>query len=815
MKTSSKNRTWQADQAAVNNSVLRSPIAIAIKDAFRGPSISRFAMSSLLCGSMGLAQAQSEPTVNKTKQTEDTIQVITVTSRKVAENLQQVPGGVAAFDEKKLVELHIKSFDDYALLFPSVSFTGETPGQSIVYMRGASDGGDGNSSGQHPGVAVYIDEQPVTAAGRNLDLNIYDVQRVEALAGPQSTLFGASSQSGTLRIITNKPSAQAFDAGVDVGVKTTRFGAMSHSTEGYVNIPLGKATAIRLVGYDVKDGGYIDNVPGTRTYNRPAPLTAVTQSNAALVGKDINTDNKSGGRIGFLTKITDDFSLSLNHINQVQKTRGVWTHDPKNPNGQVHDLQTQQFFPTSANDDYNQSSLMLEANLGFADLLYTTAYSDRKVNSLYDYSDYAEAATWVPAYSCEYPAYGTHATVDCTSTAMFRRVADRYKRTTHEVRLQSKAGTPLQYIVGLYAEKATHDYFQEWVQPGGAKGPDFSHYAPRTDLFYVTDQSRRDEQKALFGEVRYDLTSTLTGTVGGRYFKNSGSLKGVTGYGNESLAHIEVDSGVSDSGSIYKVNLSYKPTPDQHYYALVSQGYRPGGSNRDTRPAVVAKIPATYKPDVIDNYELGWKLVLLNRKIQFNGAFYHMKWTDMQITKYNGSISPVGLTSNLAEAKINGLETSLTYVLSKDWSTSASMNYNKAEVAKEFRVGKEISPAGTVLPNAPELKFSVSSRYKFNVGDYRSYAQVVFSHVGSSYNDIFVFHGTSTVDLRRQLDAYNIVNVSTGLKGENWGADLTISNLFDKRAVTGLSGNSTAYYDTSIGVNRPRTIGVQLHRNFN
>jgi iron complex outermembrane receptor protein len=813
MKTTSKNRAWQASEIVVNGGVMRSPIASAIKDAFSGPSISRLAMSSLLFGSMGLAIAQTQPAVDKAKQAEDTIQVITVTSRKVAENLQQVPGGVAAFDEKKLVELHIKSFDDYALLFPSVSFAGETPGQSIVYMRGASDGGDGNSSGQHPGVAIYIDEQPVTAPGRNLDLNIYDVQRVEALAGPQSTLFGASSQSGTIRIITNKPSAKAFDAGVDVGVKTTRFGGMSHSAEGYVNIPLGKTTAIRLVGYDVKDGGYIDNVPGTRTYNRPAPLTAVTESNAALVAKDINTNNKSGGRIGFLTKITDDFSLSLNHINQTQKTNGVWSHDPQNPNGQVRDLQTQQFFPNNVNDSYNQSSMTLEANLGFADLLYTTAFSDRKVNSLYDYSDYAEAATWVPAYSCEYPAYGTSATVDCTSTAMFRRVADRYKRTTHEVRLQSKGGTPLQYIAGLYAEKASHDYFQEWVQPGIAKGPDFTHYAPRTDLFYVTDQSRRDEQKAFFGEVRYDLTSTLTGTVGGRYFKNSGSLKGVTGYGNESLSHIVVDSGVNDSGSIYKVNLSYKPTPDQHYYALWSQGYRPGGANRDTRASVIALVPATYKPDIIDNYELGWKLVLLSRKLQFNGAIYRMNWSDMQITKYNGAISPVGLTSNIAEAKINGFESSLTYVMSKDWSTSASVNFNKAEVAKEFKVGKFIAPAGTELPNAPKLKFSVSSRYKFNIADFRSYAQVVFSHVGSSYNDIFVNRTPSTVDIRKQLDAYNIVNVSTGLKGENWGADFTISNLLDKRAVTSLAGFTSAY-DTSIGVNRPRTIGLQFHRTF-
>jgi outer membrane receptor protein involved in Fe transport len=170
------------------------------------------------------------------------LEEVVVTARKRTESLQDVPISIQALSSTKLKQLGITSFDEYAAMLPTVSFTGIGPGTNRIYMRGAADGGDGNASGSQPSVGLYLDEQPVTAIGANLDIHIYDIERIEALAGPQGTLYGASSQSGTLRIITNKPDPSAFDAGFDLDYSDTEDGDTSHSIEGFLNIPLGERT---------------------------------------------------------------------------------------------------------------------------------------------------------------------------------------------------------------------------------------------------------------------------------------------------------------------------------------------------------------------------------------------------------------------------------------------------------------------------------------------------------------------------------------------------------------------------------------------
>ena len=177
------------------------------------------------------------------------LEEVVVTARKRSESLQDVPISIQALSSTKLDELGITSFDDYAAMLPTVSFTGIGPGTNRIFMRGAADGGDGNVSGSQPSVGVYLDEQPVTAIGANLDIHIYDIERIEALAGPQGTLYGASSQSGTLRIITNKPDTSAFEAGFDAHYAGIDGGDTDHGLEGFVNMPLGERTAIRLVGW--------------------------------------------------------------------------------------------------------------------------------------------------------------------------------------------------------------------------------------------------------------------------------------------------------------------------------------------------------------------------------------------------------------------------------------------------------------------------------------------------------------------------------------------------------------------------------------
>ena len=197
--------------------------------------------------------------------TEGVLEQVIVTAQKRQEDLQDVPLSITALGTQKLEEMHVADFDDYAKLLPSLSYASFGPGFARVFFRGVSSGDNGNHSGPLPSVGMYLDEQPITTIQGALDVHIYDIARVEALAGPQGTLYGASSEAGTIRIITNKPDTTRFEAGYDLEGSMLD-GEAGYVAEGFVNLPIGDKAAIRLVGWGKHDAGYITNVAQPRTY---------------------------------------------------------------------------------------------------------------------------------------------------------------------------------------------------------------------------------------------------------------------------------------------------------------------------------------------------------------------------------------------------------------------------------------------------------------------------------------------------------------------------------------------------------------------
>src|SRR5690242_13403631 len=191
---------------------------------------------------------------------------IIITATKREENLQNVPISVQVLGTRKLDQLNISNFEQYTKQLPSVSFQTAQPGFTTVYMRGVATGGDGNHSGSLPSVGTYLDEQPVTTIGGTLDVHIYDIARIESLAGPQGTLYGASSQAGTIRIITNKPELGELSGRADFEVNRVTYGGTGGSAEGMINVPIGSNMALRAVAFYQRDAGYIDNVFGQRSY---------------------------------------------------------------------------------------------------------------------------------------------------------------------------------------------------------------------------------------------------------------------------------------------------------------------------------------------------------------------------------------------------------------------------------------------------------------------------------------------------------------------------------------------------------------------
>ncbi len=346
---------------------------------------------------------------------------IVVTAQKRSENLQDVPISIEVLDAAKLDQLHIVNLDDYVKYSPSISYVrgqgqggNGQPGSSHIYMRGVVSGGDGNHSGSQPSVGTYLDEQPVTTIDGTPDVHIYDIERIEVLEGPQGTLYGASSEAGTVRILTNKPDPSKFASGYDVDVNRVDHGGTGYEFEGFVNLPLAENAAIRLVGWDEKDAGYINNVAGTnanaciqngvRTFpswsGQPAgtwyststpgpanvapcpavaPLGAGSISNAAYVKNDYNTVETRGGRAALKLNLSDDWTVTPTVMGQSLDTNGFFGYDPA-----VGDLDVVHFGPENSQDSFMQSALTVAGKLSDFDIQYAGSYMKRNTHSIAD-----------------------------------------------------------------------------------------------------------------------------------------------------------------------------------------------------------------------------------------------------------------------------------------------------------------------------------------------------------------------------------------------------------------------------------------------
>jgi outer membrane receptor protein involved in Fe transport len=750
------------------------------------------------------------------------IEEIIVTASKRAENMQDVPIAMVALDSDTLREQGITSFEDYALALSNVSWKSYGyPGSAIIYMRGAADGGDGNASGSTSSVCMYLDEQPATDIAANLDVHIYDVNRIEALAGPQGTLFGASCQSGSLRIITNKPDSSEFSGGVDVGGYGTDGGDTSYSVEGFVNIPLSDNAALRIAGWSITEGGWIDNVAGTRTYFLSPTGQTVVMNNDALVADDINELDRIGMRAALGIDLNDNWTVTAAVLYQDTETEGVWEHDKFNFSA---DHKIQRFNPESSDDEFTQFSLTLEGEFGNHSLVYAGSFLDRETNYVTDYSAYGDYLTWVDYYACH---WGYSTDPECTSLNEFATRDNEYERSTHELRLLSLGDGSLHYTVGAFFQQNEHKYLQEWIQPGMAAS---IAVPPSTDVYFRTDQKRDLDETAVFGELTFDFTNSLSGTIGARWFDEEASLRGVVGWGPYAFAcgfppgapdcfDTPVDSKISSSDTIFKANLSWNVSDDAMLYFTWSEGYRPGGVNRD--PALPASA-LTWVPDFLTNYEIGWKTILADGRVRFNGAVYFMEWDDIQYTVYDASLSfCCGTVYNLSTAEVKGVEADIMFLATDALTLSASVSFNDAETTADFILpvgaGDPLSvPSGSPLPNVPDFKGNLVARYNFNIGEMGAYAQIAYSYTGDSRSAIrpektpaqFRFPG----DLRNYLqDSFSIANFRAGIDKDSWGVDVFVNNLTDEVADYFVHPRN---YEPTTVTNRPRSYGAKLWMRF-
>ena len=806
-----------------------------------------FLASTALIGTGAFAQdTANQPPAAANQQADDDVIVVTATKR--AENLQDVPIAITAITTKTLDDLQVNDFDDYARLVPSLSSkagggggSADGPGTNNVYFRGVASGENANHSASLPSVGTYLDEQPITTIQGALDIHIFDIARIEALAGPQGTLYGASSQAGTIRIITNKPDLSGTYGEVNLEANKVAHGDWGYSGEGFVNLPISSNMAARVVGWYRRDGGYIDNIRGEREMTERAPSfdggaptgNTLVLDNDEFVEDDYNDVTTYGARAALKIDLNDSWTVTPQIIGQVQKADGSFAEE----RGLGH-YETMQFNPEKLKDKWFQAALTVEGKIGNFDLTYAGSFMKRSVDSELDYSDYAY-------FYNEYSGYGQYWYDDAGNPVVPNQLiqaADRYKKQSHEIRLTSPSDRRLRVVAGLFYQRQQHNIEQNYIIPG--LGEDLQ--VPGTDDVWFTKQLRVDRDYAAFGEVAFDITPQFTATAGGRWYKFNNSLVGFFGFGEgyafggstgitQCFGPPEVDGSpctnldkrVKDSGFVHRLNLTYKPNDDLLFYATWSRGFRPGGVNRR------GSFPP-YKADYLTNYEAGAK-ISFGRGGHFNLAGYIEDWDNMQVSLLGEN----GLTvvRNVGRSRITGLEADLLLRPMPGMTWSTGVSYNHAVLKEDFcfdELADDCTEAGLVginllakkgdkLPLTAPWKGSTQLRYEWNLRpEMKAHVQGVVTYEGKRRRDL----RPDINEIYGNLASYTEVDLGAGVETGPWSVDLYVKNLFDVRGqlskgiqcreeICGDPFDTTAFGGKIYTVvSRPRTIGVRVGRKF-
>jgi outer membrane receptor protein involved in Fe transport len=805
-------------------------------------------LTKLHCAVLAAITASSSVYAEEVKNKQKAkIEVIEVTATKRTESIQEVPVTVTALTGDSLEALGVSNFDEYVEFLPNVVFQGTGPGQNEIYIRGAAttQTNIAVSSVQalQPSVAFYLDEQPVSMQGRNLDVYATDVERVEVLPGPQGTLFGASSQSGTVRLITNKPNHDGFSAGLDTDTSFTSGGDMSNSVEGYFNMSLSDAIAVRVAAYNDHQGGWIDNIlnaPGQGGYigsaevisrisgdalTNPENVPVTSPKNDALVENNFNTANYAGARFGLSYLINDDWDLLVQHTQQSLDTEGVFAYDP-NLEGESS---TNRFIPEDNDDDFGLTTWTLEGRLKQLDIVYTGGYLDREINSTIDYTGYTNGGSFAAYYACNYA--GTPETQECVDPTKFYKEATSTSRVTHELRVNTSAENRWRITAGVFYDSQELSTVGQF-QIGNTELPYFTNLQRTlagtdginsdggpfsSEISFVNDITHTIDQIAVFGQLEFDLTDTVTASFGARWYEIEDTFKGatttvdVTGrlqafgdgsdaaltefFGAEEAAAIQaaIASGqldtslLDDNGTltvddiIIKASLDWKVSEDVMLFASYSEGFRPpvtnrvgGGLAKNQAGAFDGfRIPVYSTTDSLDNIELGIKSTLLDDSLRFNATAYYSKISDLQTSRFDPTnISFLVFTDNVGDAEIKGIDGDFSWVATDNLVISGAFSFIDTELTSVNDELAGIAPTvGSRLPYSAEFSGNLQAKYFYQIHkDMTGYINGSISYTGERLAgmsmDAYVIedatnliYGTgSGLNIEREADLYSGVN---------------------------------------------------------
>jgi outer membrane receptor protein involved in Fe transport len=734
---------------------------------------------------------------------------ITVTAQKYNSTVQSTPISMSAVSAEQLAAAGITSIEQMAQTVPGLSMRSAGPGQTEYEARGLASNG-----GAAPTVGFYLDDVPLSPPALAqigkvvIDPDLYDVNRVELLRGPQGTLYGSGSMGGTIKIVTNRPELQTYDASFQGTTSATQGGGLNGGGKFMLNIPFGELLALRVSATDTWRSGWIDRLvlnpfpPDTPLsdpppYSRGNVLTAPVQS----VDRDANTEHLYNTRASLLFQPNSDLSIVATAFYQRIVMGGYDEFD--SPPGAAYLAHYQASDIQEGNSDRIAiSSVTLTANLPFADLTSATAYWSRRESNTQDGSESYSYYNGITPY-----------------IAVPTSEIDSSHQFSQEVRLASRDNERLHWVTGVFFS----DLQSTWADGGASP----LNTAAPNGIFYQSYNPYRVKQSAVFADGSYRFSDTWTFSTGLRWFSYQSRLS-ESSWGSDAAnltppAQPTV-STASDSGFTPRFNLSYAPTSTLTTYVSMSKGFRPGGANPvvappDIPPYCPAGSPLKFGPDSVWNYEVGEKAKLFGNWLSINSDFYYIKWTDVQETLLLSCGSQY--IANAGNGRSFGPELEINAKLSNEWSLALSASYTDAKItdpSSQFvnsvvgSVSSCQSAANCTIPilNVPKDAASVAVVYSTRIlGDYRLTARVSDNYVGSSYDEAYYF------GLR--LPSYSIANARVGLFAGKWSASLFVDNLTNKTAE--ISANNTSWqlnlpdlirYST----NQPRTFGLDLNYHF-
>ncbi|HEY2275202.1 MAG TPA: TonB-dependent receptor [Steroidobacteraceae bacterium] len=735
--------------------------------------------------------AEAQPTASA-------LQEIVITAQKRSEKLHDVPMGVTAITGEQMDKLRVADFQDLQALVPGLSVQQAEPGLSRITLRGENVGGIGST------VTVYVDDTPVGSSNALADgaiitgdFDTWDLQRVEVLRGPQGTLYGAGSEGGLLKYVTNPPDPTRAAAAFDVGYESVAHGGSDPLVKGMLNMPIAGSAALRLSGFATWLPGYIDD--------------------PNLNESEINRGEREGGRASLLVNATENFSIRLTAFGQNLRVDGSPSVDvvgaagtpltpPANPlQPLVGDYAQKRFINEPAAFRYREFSAKLDWSLGWGALTSISSYGKSYANVFTDFSS-LELASGVPAA-------GTYSALASglagAPAGMGEPDLVNMGKFTQEVRLTSTGSQALEWQVGAFftREASTIDEtLPTFFIPSQVFTPLPSLETPHLGAIY--------REWSGFGQITYRFNPQWDVALGARWSENRQSA-------DEEISGLLVNPPSFTGGTSTGNDWTYSIAPRWHVsdntlvYARVATGYRPGGPNA-LPPTVTAGVPTSYQADSTTNYELGTRTTFLDNRLSVDVTAFLINWQKIQLTEFVQNFS---IDANGGSAQSKGLEWTLGLTPVKGLNFLLTGAYVDAHLTSTALAAGGTD--GDELSFVPKWATSLDGSYTWRaVSDFDGYVGATWAYTGSRISDfgasLSVVGGAIvfTPDPRQTLPSYNTVNLRAGLENSRWSFELYARNIGDTRGIASYGGAGTPGFGGTISLIQPRTLGAAATLKF-